>query len=174
MNGMAVLSLPRRTSMMSSNAIGLFRSTRPMLIPAQLTKFLVTATAILIESLYKVYQKESMKPSQKMKSEKERIDYSSSYFSPRDTHVTMTESEAIQVLGLEVVNPRLLEDARISKHSLLPLSHPRDREVAKKNFDRMFSIAVKHNNMYLAGKLSAAYKLCIDPNWDNEEENAKK
>lgn len=158
---------------MSSNAIGLFRSTRAMLIPAQLTKFLVTAAAILIESLYKVYQKESIKSSQKTKSKKERIDFSSSYFSPRDVHAAMTESEAIQVLGLEVVNPRLLEDARISKHSQLPLSHPRDREVAKKNFERMFSIAVKHNNMYLAGKLSAAYRLCIDPNWDDEVENAR-
>lgn len=109
-----------------------------------------------------------------MKKEEEKVKSSSSFFGSQGSGDRMSEQEAIQVLGIELINPRLLEDARISKFSQLPLSNPRDREVAKANFDRMFAIAVKHNNMYLAGKLSAAYRLCVDPTWDDSVDSAKR
>lgn len=83
----------------------------------------------------------------------------------------MSDAEAIQVLGIEQVNSSLLENGKLAKSSVLPLSSPRDREIAKNNFERMFAIAVKHQNLYLAGKLSAAYRLCVDDAWDVENEN---
>lgn len=172
-NALASRSPPCRASVMSCECtVGLFRPTRKALIPPQLAKFLVTATAILLESLYKVYKKESSKPAQKS-SREEKEDSSSSFFNSHNSGHKMTEQEAIQILGLELVNPRLLEDARISKYPQLPLSNTRDREIAKRNFDRMFLIASKHNNMYLAGKLSAAYRLCVDPNWDDTMDGNK-
>lgn len=133
----------------------LFSSTRCNLLPPQLVKFLLNGAVILFQAFWVAYSKETSSASTSTSEEASS--------SPK----SMSPAEAIQILGIEQVNPRLLEDAKSSKESsVLPLSRPSDREVARKNFERMFAIAIKHDNMYLAGKISAAYRLCVDPDWD--------
>lgn len=73
----------------------------------------------------------------------------------------MSPMEAVQLLGLEVARPELL-----SPKVALPLMDPAAREAARQAFQKMFAIAVAHDNMFLAGKLSAAYRQCVDPLWD--------
>lgn len=85
----------------------------------------------------------------------------------------MTPLEAIQILGVEKTNPSLIEKFSAEKTpSNASLEYPvltsgRDREVARENFERMFGLAVKHQNHFLAGKLSLAFRICVDPNWDD-------
>ncbi|CAD2216809.1 hypothetical protein ADEAN_000428700 [Angomonas deanei] len=91
------------------------------------------------------------------------------------TRPPMKPLEAVQVLGLERMNPDYLNTAN---GVVLPLQDPKEREVAKANFDRMMKLAMDNENYFLAGKLSAAYRLCCDPDWDakkeEEEEEAAK
>lgn len=86
----------------------------------------------------------------------------------------MTAAEAIQILGLERSFPELLTAAShssgtaVADNLVLPLQDARQREVAKEQFDRLLGVAVKLDNLFLVGKLSAAYRICVDPYWDAE------
>lgn len=93
----------------------------------------------------------------------------------------MTPLEAIQILGVEKSNPSLLHQFGSPKEKerdadggerCAVLTRERDREVARENFERMFALAVKHENQFLAGKLSLAFRVCVDPAWDDRYDEA--
>lgn len=142
----------RQSGVLCQRSISFLQPTQPRLVPAQLIKALVQGATILFQAFLVAYNK---------------ADRASSTSSASDSETgTMTESEAILILGVEQQNPTIMQ--RVKRSSVLPLTDPQDRRVADENFKRMFEIALKHNNMYLAGKLSNAYRLCVNPQWDEE------
>lgn len=94
----------------------------------------------------------------------------------------MSAMEAMQVLGLDRSFPDVYtsvqqaEARSASTSAFLPLAPGKARKTAQQNFERMFDLADKEGNVFLAGKLSAAYRICVDPRWDQapsgEEETA--
>lgn len=92
----------------------------------------------------------------------------------------MSGAEAMQVLGLDRTCASLFSEVQraessaaassSSSVSVLPLKEGKAQEEAKRNFDRMFALAIRDDNLFLAGKLSAAYRVCVNPEWDQMEE----
>ena len=67
----------------------------------------------------------------------------------------MTSQEALQILSM---NTSLA----------VPLTNAKDRDTATANFQRYFKLAQDSKLPYVQGKLSAAYRLCVDSNWDSQ------
>lgn len=144
----------------SSSTVGLFQRTRMNLfIPPQLGRLLVAAAVVVGQSFLIAYKKEAKRANEEERyNERETGQQGGTVDKP-----VMTAAEAVQILGVERVNPKLLKDPW---HISLPLSRPDDLEAARGNFHRMMAVAQKQENHFLMGKLSMAYRLCVDPNWD--------
>ncbi|CCW69433.1 unnamed protein product [Phytomonas sp. Hart1] len=147
---------------------GLFRSTRiNLFIPPQLMRLLMLASFAIGQAFIIAYHTEK-----KNIEREESMDGSEGSY-PQVSHPDrppMSSLEALCILGLDHLRPRLKNTSSpFSSQSnlFLPLKTPEDREIARQNFERMFAIAVKYNNHFLAGKLSAAYRKCVDPTWDH-------
>ena len=171
-------ALLRRSSSGAASP-GLFRPTRVTLIPPQLMRLLIAGGAALLQVFLVAFQRES----RRLKYESEATGTADGASGQRKC--PMSGVEAMQVLGLDRSHPALFNEIQkaessaaaqssSSSHStasaLLPLSEGKAREQAKRNFERMFALAIKDENMFLAGKLSAAYRVCVDPMWDQGEE----
>ncbi|AYU83035.1 conserved hypothetical protein [Leishmania infantum JPCM5] len=148
----------------------LFRPTRVARIPPQLARFLIAGSAALLQVFMVAYQRES----QKLRQEEQArgavgsAQDSTGIRNPR----AMSAMEAMQVLGLDRRFPDVYtsvqqaEARSTSTSALLPLAPGEARRAAQLNFERMFGLAAKEGNAFLAGKLSAAYRICVDPSWD--------
>lgn len=148
----------------------LFRPTRVARIPPQLARFLIAGSAALLQVFMVAYQRES----QKLRQEEQArgavgsAEDSTRFGNPR----AMSAMEAMQVLGLDRSFPdaytsvQQAEARSMSTSALLPLAPGEARRTAQQNFERMFDLAAKEGNVFLAGKLSAAYRICVDPRWD--------
>ncbi|KPA86195.1 putative mitochondrial hypothetical protein [Leptomonas pyrrhocoris] len=157
----------------------LFRPTRIARIPPQLLRFLVASSAALLQVFLVSFHRES----RRLKYEAEAtVTADGSAGSRRH----MSGVEAVQVLGLDRSYPVLFNEIQKAESNKaqsaasasfsptpLPLRDGRAREEAKRNFERMFALAIKEENLFLAGKLSAAYRVCVDPMWDQSEEVAE-
>lgn len=149
----------------------LFRPTRVARIPPQLMRLLVAGGAALLQVFVVAFQRES----QRLRYESEATGTAEGMGNKRH----MSGVEAVQVLGLDRNYPTLFSEIQKAESNAsasptatstpLPLKEGKAKEEAKRNFDRMLALAVAEDNMFLAGKLSAAYRLCVDPNWDQVE-----
>ncbi|KAG5492649.1 hypothetical protein JKF63_01228 [Porcisia hertigi] len=148
----------------------LFRLTRVTRIPPQLARLVMAGGAALLQVFWVAYQRESQKLRQEEQSR--GADGATQGVSAMGRSPVMSPAEAVQVLGLDSSFPDLLTSVqRVSSSSTLtpaslPLAPGEARMTAQQNFERMFALAVKEGNMFLAGKLSAAYRICVDPKWD--------
>ncbi|KEG12974.1 hypothetical protein DQ04_01291040 [Trypanosoma grayi] len=121
------------------------RPTRALYIPPQLARLLVAGGLLLFQAFITAHEREA----QKLREETQGTGTTTGGGSA----TLMSSSEALQILGL---------DRRLS----LPLGDEADRQEATRRFRRLFAIAKETNNVYLEGKFSAAYRLCVDPEWD--------
>ena len=55
----------------------------------------------------------------------------------------------------------------MSQNLAVPLRSTEDKERAQENFERQFTMASDDKNPYLQGKYSAAFRICVDPQWDD-------
>lgn len=78
---------------------------------------------------------------------------SSTYGLPRPK---MTGEEALQILN---INPNLA----------VPLRGNEDKARATENFKAYFAKAEETKSVYLQGKISQAYKMCVDDKWDRDK-----
>ncbi|KAG5492104.1 hypothetical protein GH5_01008 [Leishmania sp. Ghana 2012 LV757] len=148
----------------------LLRPTRVTRIPPQLARLMIAVSAALLQVFVAAYQRESRKLSQEERARDAvgGAQGSTTMWSAR----AMSAMEAMQVLGLDRGFPELYTSVQqaeanaMQTSTSLPLPHGKAREAAQQNFERMFALAVKEENMFLAGKLSAAYRICVDPAWD--------
>ncbi|KPI90283.1 hypothetical protein ABL78_0665 [Leptomonas seymouri] len=158
----------------------LFRPTRIARIPPQLMRLLLAGGAALLQVFLVAFQRES----RRLKFESEATEK----VQGTGGKSRMSAVEAVQVLGLDRSYPALFSEIQkagnntahsaSSSSVLLPLREGKAREEAKRNFERMFALAMKEENLFLAGKLSAAYRVCVNPMWDEvgelEEDQKKK
>lgn len=161
-----------------ATAPALFRATRIVRIPPQLARFLVAGGAALLQVFLIAFQRESSRLKY------ETGEAAGSMANGMGTRQgRMSGVEAAQVLGLDRNYPSLFSEIQksesgassgpsspLSTSSLLPLQEGKAKEEAKRNFERMFALAIEDGNLFLAGKLSAAYRVCVDPMWDQVEE----
>lgn len=153
----------------------LFGPTRVARIPPQLLRMIMTGATALLQVFVVAYGQESEKIRRR-----ERADRKTGAGDAAPTsdglEREMSATEAMQILGLDRSFPDLFNTVQQAEAtgaarpspspSPLPLPPGKAREAARQNFDRMFALAVKEDNMFLAGKLSAAYRVCVDPAWD--------
>jgi alpha-ketoglutarate-dependent taurine dioxygenase len=128
----------------------MLRPTAVLFIPPPLARLLVAVGFVAFEALLKAHQQET----QKLREE--------SGVGPSHAGEVsrMDPIEALKILGL-------------NEHLAVPLRGVADRESATANFRRFFSSAKKLDNAYLMGKLSAAYRLCVDERWDCDTETTR-
>ncbi|KAG5466811.1 hypothetical protein LSCM1_00988 [Leishmania martiniquensis] len=152
----------------------LFRPTAISRIPPQLARFLIASGAAVLQVFVVAYQRESRKLRQE---ERARGAVGGTQCSTATrSSCAMSAIEAVQVLGLDCDFPDLCTstqqaEANSMPKASLPLVPGKARTVAQQNFERMFALAVKEEHMFLAGKLSAAYRICVDPAWDQATPN---
>ncbi|CCW62079.1 unnamed protein product [Phytomonas sp. EM1] len=150
---------------------GLFRSTRGNLfLPPPLARLLVVAGLAVGQAFLLAFHNERQRlRREEAEAASEGTPSSSSSSSEggrqgggsHPNRPPMTSLEALQILG---IHPTPSSPANPAG---LPLTTPSERELARRNFERMFAVAQKHENWFLAGKLSAAYRMCVDPTWDH-------
>jgi hypothetical protein len=159
---------------------GLLCPTRVARIPPQLAQLLIAGGAALLQVFLVAFQRES----RRIKTESAATGTAEGIGAKRH----MSGVEAVQVLGLDRSYPALFNEVQkaesvaassgsVSSSALLPLKDRKATEEARRNFERMFALAKREENLFLAGKLSAAYRVCVDPMWDQVdevEENHKK
>ncbi|GET92746.1 hypothetical protein, conserved [Leishmania tarentolae] len=170
--GTLLVDSPRHHSYVGTggSSPALFRPTRVTRIPPQLARLLITGSAALLQVFMVAYQRES----RKLRQEEQARAAAGEAQDPRwsGNPRVMSSMEAMQVLGLDRSFPDLYTTVQQAEanstltSALLPLAPGKARRTAQQNFERMFSLASKDENFFLAGKLSAAYRICVDPRWD--------
>ncbi|AIO01843.1 hypothetical protein LPMP_342170 [Leishmania panamensis] len=152
------------------SSLALFRPTRVARMLPQLARLLIAGSVALLQVFAVAYQRESRKLRQEEQARGAvgAAQDSTGMGSPR----VMSAIEAMQLLGLDRDFPDLYisvqraEASSASTSVSLPLAPGKAHRAARQNFERMFTLAIKEENMFLAGKLSAAYRICVDPRWD--------
>nr|CCC93169.1 conserved hypothetical protein [Trypanosoma congolense IL3000] len=127
---------------------------RPFIIPPQLVKYIITAGLFLAKALIVAHKKESRRLRQ------EESNPTASYSAAGNSFVSMPSTEALQILGLD-------------SNMAVPLTSEANRNMATLRFERLFAVAVNQRNMFLQGKLSGAYRICVDPEWDAKDDTAE-
>lgn len=140
-------------------------------IPPNVARLLITGGLILLNGFGVAYMRAAAKVQEE--------EVAAGGVPGSATRPPMTALEAIQILGIDKVNPAYTQLAagEGASTALLPLTAPNEVEAARQNFEKMFANAVKADNLFLAGKLSAAYRLCVDVSWDmktTEKEDEEK
>ncbi|RNF26271.1 uncharacterized protein Tco025E_01394 [Trypanosoma conorhini] len=121
------------------------RPTRVLRIPPQLARLIVAGGLLLFQAFVVAHNREA---------EKLREDAASG--GDGGGTAVMSSSEALHILGL---------DAGLR----VPLQSEQDRAEATRRFKHLFAIAKQSGNVYLQGKFSAAYRICVDANWDADD-----
>ncbi|ORC92246.1 uncharacterized protein TM35_000044600 [Trypanosoma theileri] len=143
-----LLLLPRPTAPLRCKHTLALRPTRVLCIHPQLVRLLVAGGVLLFQAFAVAHSQEA----RKLREEAEGT--SSPNTTVGSSHSTiMSSAEALRVLGL---------NAELE----VPLKNETDRQEAHWRFKRLFAIAKESDNLYLQGKFSAAYRLCVDADWD--------
>ncbi|ESL08362.1 hypothetical protein TRSC58_03935 [Trypanosoma rangeli SC58] len=121
--------------------------TRVLHIPPQLVRLIVTGGLLLFQAFVVAHNREAQKL---------RGEAGDAGTNGDGGAGVMSSSEALHILGLNA-----------SLH--VPLQGEKDRAEATQRFKHLFAIAKKNNNVYLQGKFSAAYRICVDANWDADD-----
>lgn len=133
----------------ASGSVGLLSNSRTLMmpIPPFVWKLISVGGVFLIDAFIRAHQQHVAKMA---KEEADNGTGESATASP----APMAPREALAILGL----PEGVE---------MPLNEMRQQE-AKQRFNVLFLKAEKANSPYLQGKVSAAYRMLCDPNWDDE------
>ncbi|RNF06512.1 hypothetical protein TraAM80_04018 [Trypanosoma rangeli] len=123
------------------------RPTRVLHIPPQLLRLLVSGGLLLFQAFVVAHNREAQKLWEEAGAAGTNGDGGGSL---------MSSSEALHILGMNA-----------SLH--VPLQGEKDRAEATQRFKHLFAIAKNNNNVYLQGKFSAAYRICVDANWDADD-----
>ncbi|KAG8346422.1 hypothetical protein ERJ75_000773400 [Trypanosoma vivax] len=116
---------------------------RTFFIPPQLARLIAATAVIALKAFITAHRREVKRLNeQEILADSRRLRLK-----------VMPPTEALQVLGM---------DTRLS----VPLRSEDDRRLATGRFKHLFGIASKCDNAYLQGKVSAAYRLCVDADWD--------
>ncbi|KAH9601550.1 hypothetical protein LSM04_003716 [Trypanosoma melophagium] len=148
----AVLLL-RPTLLLRSKHTLALKPTRVLCIHPQLARLIIAGGVLLFQAFVVAHSQEA----RKLREEEEAAGGGGT--SSTNTTVgssqrgIMSSSEALRVLGLNTA----LE---------VPLRDEKDRQEAHWRFKRLFAIAKENDNVYLQGKFSAAYRVCVDAEWD--------
>ena len=152
----AIVSIQGHAEVKSAaSPIGLFRPTHMLRIPIppHLLRLLATGSMLLIQAFAMAYQ-EKMREAQSAEAQHSAAKLQ-----------TMDAKEALALLG--VTAPAAAAGSSSAAAPLdVPLTRAEDKQAAKRNFETLFSKATQTENLYLQGKLSCAYRLCVDPEWD--------
>ncbi|EAN84455.1 hypothetical protein C3747_1g83 [Trypanosoma cruzi] len=124
-----------------------FRPTRVLHIYPQLVRLIVAGGLLVFQAFVVAHNREA----QRLREEADGTATGESC-----STALMSSSEALHILGM---------DANLC----VPLGEKKDREEATRRFNHLFAIAKNNNNAYLQGKFSAAYRVCVDANWDADE-----
>ena len=114
-------------------------------IPPVLAKLIATGAVLLLQSFAMAYNEQVKRAAKEATVQAE------------NTLKQMDAKDALQILGL-------------ADNLSVPLQRSDDRATAKTNFTRLFKKAEELNNPYLQGKISCAYRVCVDPRWDHDSE----
>lgn len=145
-----------------------FRCTRvARMIPPQLARALLAAGAILLQSFFVLYRREASR----LSAEKAEDGREGRWNSSSPDQPLMTPAEAVAILGVAPPKATSHESTSPAAAYALPLTDRVEREKARESFHRMFRLAMDRQNYFLAGKLSAAYRMCVDENWDSTEDD---
>jgi hypothetical protein len=128
-----------------TGVVSLFRPT-PLLripIPPQLLRLVATGVVLFLQAFAMAYNEKAKAAA----AEEAQLHATRSQ--------VMDAKEALALLG-------------IPTHLEVPLRSEDDRRVAKKNFERLFKKASDLENLYLQGKMSCAYRVCVDAKWDSD------
>ena len=119
---------------------GLFRATRGLSIPIppQLIRLITTGALLFVQAFVVAYQREAAAAEKRSTEETVKL--------------PMGDREALAVLGM-------------NETLKLPLSSS-GRAEAEKRFGLLMEKAKQSNNLFLQGKISAAYRRCVNDDWD--------
>ncbi|RHW70285.1 hypothetical protein DPX39_090082000 [Trypanosoma brucei equiperdum] len=127
---------------------------RMFFIPPQLAKLIVTSGLLIVKAFLVAHQQEA----KRLREEEEKEGHSATNAQVgTGSAALMTSSEALQILGLQ-------------PNMSVPLTAESDRQLATVRFEHLFAIATRCKNVFLQGKLSGAYRVCVDPEWDLKDE----
>ena len=134
----------------STSGGGSFRPTTTLLIP--IPPMLLRILTTMAMTATQVFMTEFARERQRL--QKEKAENGGDVGSGAASGPRMTPQEALQILN-------------INTSLAVPLTNSRDQELAKENFQRFFKLAQDSNLPYIQGKLSAAYRMCVDKEWDS-------
>ena len=134
----------RPTALVRQQGGGLMRRTSPLLIPPIVARVIAGFAMVVIQSLWDAHQAEAAKLARQYGSHTQQA------------KLKLTPAEALQILNLPA-------------ETKVPLS-PADQMLAKQHFQSLFEKAKEMENPYLQGKFSGAYRVLVDPKWDENAE----
>lgn len=146
----------------------LHHTTQALFLPPQIARVLALGGMVAVQAFFAAHREEAArlaKEEQKGESQtnsnssaqhdkpaEETSELEDPSMNP-EAYLQMPPEEALQILGM-------------SPNLAVPLRSSEDRAKAKANFELHFSRARESGNLYLQGKISAAYRRCADSEWD--------
>lgn len=119
---------------------GLIKLTQPLLIWPIIGRVVAGFAIVVLQSLWEAHRAEAARLARQYGTEAQQ------------STLSLTREESAAILGVSLPAGGRLEGA--------------DAAVATANFRRLFLAARRCHNPYLQGKLSGAYRVLVDSNWD--------
>jgi hypothetical protein len=123
--------------------VGAFRNTPALLIPPIIARIVAGVAMVVLQSLWDAHQAEAAKIAREYGSQQQQ------------QKLALTQNEALQILNMPTSTKVPMGEA--------------DQKRAKENFELLFHKAKVVDSPYLQGKISGAYRLLCDKNWDAKE-----